>query len=143
MMERYCFIVTVYKTQNYSFITVFVVIALNCAINTYLYKTHERSGPSRLHEIFQIERTPTPRLWQIGLIGFVDMLYTFLLFWPATVLPELLLVTLLQFFIPVNMLFRTIIGWRHHKIHVAASVAIIAAVGIGLAGVGMAVTDPN
>lgn len=71
------------------------------------------------------------------------MLYTFLLFWPATVLPELLLVTLLQFFIPVNMLFRTIIGWRHHKIHVAASVAIIAAVGIGLAGVGMAVTDPN
>jgi hypothetical protein len=46
----------------------------------------------------------------IGLIGSIDMLYTFLLFWPATVLPVLLLVTLLQFFIPMNMLFRALAG---------------------------------
>ena len=110
LVERYCFIITVFKIQNYSYIAVFMVTALNCAINALLHFTLSKTQPRKLHEMFQIQRRPTVSLWLIGLIGALDMLYTFLLFWPATVLCGLLLVTLLQFFIPMNMLFRAIIG---------------------------------
>lgn len=71
------------------------------------------------------------------------MLYAFLLFWPATVLPILLLITLLQFFIPMNMLFRTLMGLEHHKIHIVATSVIILATLISLIGVGRQQTDPN
>lgn len=64
------------------------------------------------------------------------MLYAFLLFWPATVLPVLLLITLLQFFIPMNMLFRSMMGLKHFKIHIAATLLILLATVIGLVGVG-------
>jgi hypothetical protein len=36
LIERYCFIMTVHMTQNFSFVTVFVVIVLNCTINVIL-----------------------------------------------------------------------------------------------------------
>lgn len=71
------------------------------------------------------------------------MLYAFLLFWPATVLPVLLLITLLQFFIPMNMLFRTVMGLQHYNIHIVATSVIILATIIGLIGCSRVTTDPN
>ena len=95
LMERYCFIITVFKTQNYSYIAVLIVSALNFGINAILYFTSEKTEPNRLHEMFQVARSPAVSIWWIALVGILDMLYTFLLFWPATVLSGLLLVTLL------------------------------------------------
>lgn len=57
------------------------------------------------------------------------MLYAFFLFWPANMIPIWLLISLLQFFIPLNMLFRSCcIGLKHHLIHVAAGFIILVAV---------------
>ena len=71
------------------------------------------------------------------------MLYAYLLFWPAAVLPVLLMSTLLQFFIPVNMFLRSMTGLRHHKRHLVAAVVIALAVGIGMCGINRLQTDPN
>ena len=63
----------------------------------------------------------------------LDMLYAFFLFWPANVIPVWMLVTLLQFFIPLNMLVRSCcIGLQHHKIHAVAGFIIFGAVIINL-----------
>ena len=57
------------------------------------------------------------------------MLYAFFLFWPANVVPVWMLVTLLQFFIPLNMLFRSCcIGMKHHPQHYIAGLIILVAV---------------
>jgi len=57
------------------------------------------------------------------------MLYAFFLFWPANIIPIWLLITLLQFFIPLNMLFRSCcIGLKHYLIHVVAGFIILFAV---------------
>jgi hypothetical protein len=37
-------------------------------------------------------------------VGFLDMAYAFLLFWPANVLPVPVLLVLMQLFIPLNTL---------------------------------------
>ena len=33
LMERFCFIVTVYKTKYYGYVLILIVIALNCVFN--------------------------------------------------------------------------------------------------------------
>ena len=61
------------------------------------------------------------------------MLYAFFLFWPANMIPLWLLVSLLQFFIPLNMLFRSCcIGLKHYTIHVAAGFLILIATVLNL-----------
>lgn len=56
------------------------------------------------------------------------MLYAFFLFWPANMIPIWLLVSLLQFFIPLNMLFRSCcLGLKHYAIHVLAGFVILIA----------------
>ncbi len=59
----------------------------------------------------------------------LDMLYAFFLFWPANMIPIWLLVSLLQFFIPLNMLFRSCCnGLKHFTTHVIAGFIILVAV---------------
>ena len=54
------------------------------------------------------------------------MLYAFFLFWPANMIPIWLLISLLQFFIPLNMLFRSCcIGLKHYLVHVVAGCIIL------------------
>lgn len=56
------------------------------------------------------------------------MLYAFFLFWPANVIPVWRLITLLQFFIPLNMLFRSCcIGLKHYKTHIVAGLLLFVA----------------
>ena len=62
-----------------------------------------------------------------------DMLYAFFLFWPANMIPLWLLVSLLQFFIPLNMLFRSCcIGLKHYPTHVLAGFIILTAVVVNM-----------
>lgn len=57
------------------------------------------------------------------------MLYAFFLFWPANMIPIWLLISLLQFFIPLNMLFRSCcIGLKHYLVHVVAGCIILAGI---------------
>lgn len=59
------------------------------------------------------------------------MSYAFFLFWPANEIPLWLLTTLLQFFIPLNMLFRSCcVGNSHNKIHILAGFIVVIGVAI-------------
>ena len=128
-MERFCFIVTVYKTRYYGYVLILIVILLNCIFNFALTRMRKKKQKKRLHELFNIERTPQVGWCLIGVIGALDMLYAFFLFWPANMIPLWLLVSLLQFFIPLNMLFRSCcIGLKHYTMHVIAGFIILAAV---------------
>ena len=69
LMERFCFIVTVYKTRYYGYVLILIVIALNCIFNFALTRLRKKKQKKRLHELFNIERTPTVGWCVIGIIG--------------------------------------------------------------------------
>src|SRR5947209_2226013 len=61
------------------------------------------------------------------------MFYAFFLFWPANVIPIWVIISLLQLFIPLNLLLRSCcIGLKHKKLHVAAALVILIGVGVNL-----------
>ena len=67
------------------------------------------------------------------LLSIFDMCYAFFLFWPANVIPVYQLTTLLQFFIPLKMLFRSCcMGLKHYTKHVAAGFIILVAVTLSM-----------
>ena len=69
LMERFCFIVTVYKTRYYGYVLILIVISLNCIFNCALTKMRKKKHKKRLHELFNIERTPSVGWGTIGVIG--------------------------------------------------------------------------
>jgi len=67
------------------------------------------------------------------LVGFLDMSYAFLLFWPANGFPIWIMVSLLQLFIPLNMLIRYItMELRFQRNHYIAGGIILAAIVLNL-----------
>jgi len=69
LMERFCFIVTVYKTKYYGYVLILIVIFLNCIFNFALTRLRVKKHKKRLHELFNIERTPSVGWCIIGIIG--------------------------------------------------------------------------
>ena len=69
-MERYCFIVTVYKTKYYGYVLILIVIFLNCLFNFVLSMVRrKKKQKKRFHEIFEIERANSVGWCVIGIIG--------------------------------------------------------------------------
>ena len=69
IMERYCFIVTVYKTKYYGYVLILIAIFLNCVFNFLLTRLRKKKQKKRLHELFNIERSPSVGWCIIGMIG--------------------------------------------------------------------------
>ena len=69
IMERFCFIVTVYKTRYYSYVLILIVVLFNCIFNFSLTKVRKKKHRRRLHELFNIERTPSVGWGTIAVIG--------------------------------------------------------------------------
>ena len=69
IMERYCFIVTVYKTKYYGYVLILIAIFMNCMFNFLLSRLKKKKQKKRLHELFNIERTPSVGWFIIGIIG--------------------------------------------------------------------------
>lgn len=67
--ERYFFLVTVVKTENFTFAAVFCVILLNWAVSLVLKLMQPKRAPNRLHELFRIEQEKEVSNWIIGLVG--------------------------------------------------------------------------
>jgi hypothetical protein len=67
--ERYFFLVTVVKTENFTFAAVFCVILLNWAVSFILKQLQPKSAPNRLHELFRIEQEKEVSHWVIGIVG--------------------------------------------------------------------------
>ena len=59
-------------------------------------------------------------------VSIIDLLKAFFLFWPANTMPMWLLISLLQLFIPLNLLLKSfcIDGVQHYKIHWIAACII-------------------
>lgn len=94
-MERYCFVVAVYKTKNYGYVLVLTVIFFNSLFLFLISKLRKKKHKKRLHELYNVDRTPSVGFCVICLVGCIDMLKSFFLFWPANVMPLWLLVCML------------------------------------------------
>lgn len=67
------------------------------------------------------------------LVGCLDMIYAFLLFWPANGFPIWLMISLLQLFIPLNMIIRYVkMELRFEKRHYIAGGVILSAIALNL-----------
>lgn len=131
--ERYFFITTVYKMQYYGYVLILMVISLTTLLNMVIFRMRQEKQTKQLHELFHIERAPEMNNCVIALVGMLDMLYAFFLFWPANVIPVWMLLVLLQLFIPLQMLVRSAcIGLKHYKTHTIASLVILTAVCISM-----------
>lgn len=127
--ERYFFVTTVYKMKYYGYVLILLVIGLTCLLNMYIYRMRQEKQTKQLHQLFDIERAPEMNNCVIALVGMLDMLYAFFLFWPANVIPVWMLIVLLQLFIPFQMLLRSAcIGLKHYTTHSIAGLVIFAAV---------------
>src|SRR5690554_2507888 len=67
--EMYCFLVSVYKTKYFGYVLILIVIFLNSVFNLLNVQLRKKKHKSRLHEMFNIERTPKIGLFVISLIG--------------------------------------------------------------------------
>jgi hypothetical protein len=125
--ERYCFVVAVYKTKNYGYVLILTVIFFNSLFLFLISKLRVKKHQKRLHELYNIDRAPSVGLCVISLVGCLDMLKSFFLFWPANVMPLWLLVSMLQLFIPLNMILRSccIQNVLHHNVHWLSALVII------------------
>ena len=70
-LERYCFIVTVYKTKYYGYILIMFVILLNAIFNGLIARLRRKktTNTKRLHEIFNLERAPKVGYCVIAFVG--------------------------------------------------------------------------
>ena len=68
-MERYCFVVAVYKTKNYGYILILVVFICNSFFLYAISKLRKSKNKKRFHELYNIERAPSPGFCIIAFIG--------------------------------------------------------------------------
>ena len=131
--ERYCFLVQVYKTKYFGYLLILFVIFLNMIFQSVQASIRKDKQKRMLHQQFELERTPQVGIFVIGVLGLLDMFYAYFLFWPANEISPLLLLTLLQLFIPLNMLFgRCFSNIQYYKLHLLAALVIIAGVVVNM-----------
>ena len=115
---------------------ILAVCFLNAIFALVLSVVKRSRHKKRLYEQFNLERTPHIGCCVITIVAAIDMFYVFFLFWPANVIPIAFLITLLQLFIPLNMLLRRwCLRQGHHRTHLLAGTLIF--VGCGLVFVRM------
>eukprot|EP00347_Sterkiella_histriomuscorum_P015447 403356997 len=132
ILERYSFLVTVYKTKYFGYFLIMIVIALNTVFSGILALLRKKKRDKRLHQMFNIQRTPSVGFCVVGFIGLLDMFYAFFLFWPANVMPIWLLIILLQLFIPLKFFCAICMhNLQFFKVHIYSALIII--IGIVLA----------
>lgn len=135
-LERFCFIVIVYKTKEHGYVLILWVALLNSLFSLLNSMIKKKKHKRKLYENFQIRKTPKVGVCVFALISILDMFYVFFLFWPANVVPIAWLITLLQLLIPLNMIYQP-----HFMIHRVAG-AIIFLAGV-LWFVRVAIVDPD
>jgi len=68
-LERYFFLVSVYKTKYFGYVLILCVFFLNVIFSYFNQRLRRKKHKRRLHEMFNIERTPKVGLCLIGFIG--------------------------------------------------------------------------
>ena len=95
-IERFSFIVTLYKTEFHGYVVILAVCFLNAIFALVLSVVKRSRHKKRLYEQFNLERTPHIGCCVITIVAAIDMFYVFFLFWPANVIPVAFLVTALE-----------------------------------------------
>jgi len=57
-LERFSFAVVVYKTKNYGMVLILLVIIFNSIFLYFIQKLKKNKHKKRLHEVYNIDRTP-------------------------------------------------------------------------------------
>ena len=71
-----------------------------------------------------------------NIYSFLDMVYAFLLFWPANILSPWLFITLLQFYIPMNLFLKSFINkLQYNRIHFYSAFLILVGIALSLCGI--------
>jgi hypothetical protein len=126
--ERFCFVVVVYKTREHGYVLILCVTFLNSMFALFTSFIKKNKHKRKLYEYFQLRKTPNVGVCIYGLISILDMFYVFFLFWPANVIPAANLITLLQLFIPLNMIIRRLfLSHEQYYIHWIAGATILLA----------------
>ena len=125
--ERFCFISTVYKSKNYGCCLILIVMVFNTVFLWFIQFFRQNKHKKRLFELYNTDQEPTVNICVAVTVSIIDLLKAFFLFWPANAMPMWLLISLLQLFIPLNMLLKSfcIDGVQHHKIHWIAALIIM------------------
>lgn len=71
--ERYCFLVSVYKTKFFGYVLIIIVIFLNAIFNLLNLLLRRKRRVSRSHERFNIERKHSVGFCLTILIGYVKI----------------------------------------------------------------------
>jgi len=67
-LERFCFVVVVYKTKYYGYVLILLVIGVNCVFNFIIFKIRP-TEKKELHNIFKLERKNELGCFIITIIG--------------------------------------------------------------------------
>lgn len=94
-VERYCFCAIVFKDKNYGAVLIIAVLWFNSIFLNVIQKLRKTKQKKRLHELYQLDRAPDVGYCIIAFVGVLDMFKSFLLFWPANVMPLWLLISVL------------------------------------------------
>ena len=94
-VERYCFCAIVFKYKNYGAVLIIAVLWFNSIFLNVIQKLRKTKQKKRLHELYHLDRAPDVGYCIIAFVGVLDMFKSFLLFWPANVMPLWLLISVL------------------------------------------------
>ena len=67
-VERFCFAVVVYKTKNYGMVLILIIIMCNTAFLYVIKRLKKNKNEKRLHELYNINRTPRESCCSITLV---------------------------------------------------------------------------
>ena len=84
-LERYFFIIAVYKTVNYGYVLVLCVIFLNTLFLFLIQKLRAHKEKKSLAQMLQSDKRPHVSKIVIIIIALLDMFKSFFFFWSANV----------------------------------------------------------
>ena len=68
-VERYCFAVALYKTKNYGYILILLVVFCNAIFLYAIKQLRKKKQQKRLHTLYNIERAPKVGIVVIIFVG--------------------------------------------------------------------------
>lgn len=106
-LERYFFIVAVYKSRNYGYILLLTVLFFN-TIFLYIMQILRRNKEKKsLSQQYSNDIKPKVSNIIIFIVAIFDTFKSLLLFWSANTVTPWMLIALLQLYIPLNMFLRS------------------------------------
>ena len=114
-LERFSFIVIVYKTKCSNYVLLLTVVILNAIILYSQQLKNQKKVTDKMSHLFKINSTQNAPFLVIIIVGALDMGFAFCLYWPADIIPILVLVCQMQLFIPLDTLFSKLVCGRKEK----------------------------